>query len=77
MLDVLAQRDALDVRAGRLLTEVAALRWTPAREAAAACGLNDREAVRLRGLAKAIEEAGQMSAPTPTLDGSTAASDEE
>ncbi|QCW49777.1 hypothetical protein FE634_03995 [Nocardioides dongxiaopingii] len=79
--DALAQRDAavdaLDLRAGRLLTEITALRWAPAREAAAACGISVREAARLRGLAKQAEQPGQVSSPAPTVDGATTASDEE
>ena len=81
VLDALAQRDALvdafDLRAGRLLTEISALRWPSAREAAAACGITVREAARLRGIAKRLEQPGQVSSPAPTVDGTTTASDEE
>lgn len=72
VLDTLALRevltDELDVRTGRLLTELMSLRWLPTREAASACGLTVREAVRLRHLV-------QPSAVTPTLDSSATASD--
>lgn len=77
VLDALAQRDALDLRAGRLLAEIAALRWPPARDTAAACGITVREAARLRGLAQRVEEPAQVSAPAVNLDGSTTAIDEE
>ncbi len=74
VLDVLAQRDVLveelDLRAGRLLIEIKAVGWPSARETAAACGITVREAARLRDLV-------QRSVPTPILDGSTTASDEE
>lgn len=72
VLDVRAQRAALvgelDGRAGRLLAEIKALGWPPARDAAAACGLTLREASRLRDLV-------QPSVHTPIVDGSTTASD--
>lgn len=72
VLDLLAQRDALvgelDLRIGRLLAEIRAMGWPPARQAAAACGLTVREAARLRDLV-------QPSVATPILDSSTTASD--
>ncbi len=73
VLDVIAQRDVLvgelDVRAGRLLEEIQALGWPPAREAAAACGLTIREISRLRDLV-------QPSMLAPTLDSPTTVSDD-
>lgn len=81
VLDALAQRDALvdalDLRAGRLLVEITALRWPSARETAAACGITVREAARLRGLAQRVAEPSHVSVPAPNLDGATTASDEE
>lgn len=72
VLDVLAQREVLvrelDAKAGRLLADIKALGWPPAREAAAACGLTVREAARLRDLVR-------PSVSAPTLDGSATASD--
>lgn len=72
VLDVLARRELLvgelDAKVGRLLVDIKALGWPPARDTAAACGLTVREAARLRDLVR-------PSAPAPTLDGPTTASD--
>lgn len=72
ILDVMAQREVLnielDVKAGRLLADIKALGWPPAREVAAACGMSIREVCRLRGLV-------QPSVVAPTLDGLTTATD--
>ena len=72
VLDLVDQREVLvrqlDIRAGRLLTEIKALRCPPAREVAAATGLTLREITRLRDLV-------QPSVLAPTLDDSTTTTD--